>query len=169
MVSMACWTFQRLEVFVSTGVLSFSGWVTGGVVDLLVNGRVFPETAEFALDRDAARIEGSGLDGVEGGAALRVGVVVIVVEIAGAVVEPATGGIYESCWVQRVYKVGECEFGIFTLGNLAPAFVVNDPGDDAGVAAVLSDKRFELALEFLLLLGIGKDGLDGTVVKCATL
>lgn len=151
------------------GSFPFSGWVTGGVVDLLVDGGVFSKTAEFALDRDAARIEGSGLDGVERGAALRVGVVVVIVEVAGAVVEPATGGVYESGWVQRVNEVGECEFGIFALGDLAPAFVVNDPGDDAGVAAVLADECFKLTLEFLLLLGVGKDGLDGAIVECATL
>ena len=66
-------------------------------------------------------------------------------------------------------EVGEGEFGIFALGDLAPAFVVDDPGDDAGIAAVLADERFELTLEFLLLLGIGKDGFDGAVVECAAL
>lgn len=66
---------------------------------LLVDCCVFSKTAKFALDRDAAWIEGSGLDGVEGRAALRVGVVVVVVEVARAVVEPATGGIHESCWI----------------------------------------------------------------------
>lgn len=108
--------------------------------DLLVDGCVLSKTAEFTLDSDAAWIEGSGLSGVEGCAALRVGIVVIVVKVAGAVVKPAAGGIYESCWVQRVDKVGEREFGVFAFGNLAPAFVVDDPGDDAGVAAVLADE-----------------------------
>lgn len=138
-------------------------------MDLLVDGCVFSKAAEFALDGDAAWIEGRGLDGVEGRAALGVGVVVVIVEIAGAVVEPATGGIYESCWVERVDEVGEGKFGVFALGDLAPAFVVDDPGDDAGVAAVLTDECFELALEFLLLLSVWKDGFDGAIVECATL
>lgn len=112
---------------------------------------------------------GSGLDGVEGCAALGVGVVVVVVEVAGAMVKPATGGDHQPRWVEGVYEVSECEFGILTVGDLAPAFVVDDPGDDAGVAAVLADEQLELALEFLLLLGVGENGLDGAVIECAAL
>jgi hypothetical protein len=95
--------------------------------------------------------------------------VVVVVEVAGAMVEPSAGGIYEPCRIQGVYEVGKCELGVFAIGDLAPAFVVDDPGDDAGIAAVLADEQFELALEFLLLLGVGKDGLDGAIIECATL
>ena len=136
---------------------------------LLVDGCVFSETAKFTLDGDAARVVGSGLDGVEGRAALRVGVVVVVVEVAGAMVEPSAGGIYEPCWIQGVHEISECEFGVFAIGDLAPACVVDDPGDDARIAAVLANEQFELALEFLLLFGVGKNGLDGAVIECATL
>jgi hypothetical protein len=138
-------------------------------MDLLVNGCVFSETTEFALYGDAAWVMGSGLDGVEGCAALGVGVVVVVVEIAGAVVEPTACGVYEPCRVQGVYEVGEGEFWVLAVGDLAPAFVVDDPGDDAGVAAVLADEKFELALEFLLLVGVWEDGFDGAVVEGAAL
>jgi hypothetical protein len=146
MVSMACWTFQRLcgEGGVSCDVLILWRFVKGGIVglDLLVDGCVFSETAEFALDGDAAWVMRSGLDGVEGRSALGVSVVVVVVEIAGAVVEPAACGVHEPCWVQGVYEVGESEFGVFAVGDLAPAFVIDDPGDDAGVAAVLANEKF---------------------------
>ena len=138
MVSIACWTFQRLWRGKQVSEVGCHFFLV--VLDLLVDGCVFSKTAEFALDRDAAWIEGSGLDGVEGRAALGVGVVMVVVEVARAVVEPAAGRIYESCWIQRVHEVGEGEFGVFAFGDLAPAFVVDDPGDDAGVAAVLEDE-----------------------------
>lgn len=107
---------------------------------LLVDGCVLSETAKFALDGDAARIVRSGLDGVEGRAALRVGVVVVVVEVASAVVEPSAGGVHEPCWIQGVYEIGECELGVFTIDDLAPALVVDDPGDDAWIAAVLTNE-----------------------------
>lgn len=68
-----------------------------------------------------------------------------------------------------MYEVGEGEFGIFAFGDLAPALVVDDPGDDAGIAAVLADEYFKLALEFLLLLGVWEDGFNGAVVECAAL
>jgi len=138
-------------------------------LDLLVNGCVFSQTTEFSLDGDTAWVVGSGLDGVEGCAALRVGVVVVVVEVAGAMVEPATCSDHQPRWVEGVYEVGECEFRILTISDLAPAFVVDDPGDDAGVAAVLADEQLELALEFLLLFGIWENGLDSTVIECAAL
>lgn len=138
MVFIACWTFQRLWRGKRVSEVCCHFFLD--ILDLLVDGCVFSKTAEFALDRDAAWIEGSGLDGVEGRAALGVGVVVVVVEVAGAVVEPAAGRIYESCWIQRVHEVGEGEFGVFAFSDLAPAFVVDDPGDDAGVAAVLADE-----------------------------
>jgi NAD(P)H-hydrate repair Nnr-like enzyme with NAD(P)H-hydrate epimerase domain len=34
---------------------------------------------------------------------------------------------------------------------------------------VLADEQFELALEFLLLVGVGENGFDGAVVECAAL
>lgn len=78
------------------GLFWYGGWGFGyrAFGDLLVDGCVLSETAEFALDGDAAWVVGSGLDGVEGRSALGVGVVVVVVEVAGAVVEPAAGGDY---------------------------------------------------------------------------
>jgi len=147
----------------------FSGDVDLLSLDLLVDGCVLAKTAEFSLDGDATGVEGSGLDGVEGCAALRVGVVVVVVVVASAVIVPSTCRVHQPRWIERVYEVCERKFGIFAINDLAPAFVVDDPGDDAGVAAVLADEQFELTLEFLLLICVRENGLDGTVIECATL
>lgn len=133
---------------------------------LLVDSGVLADTAEFALEADAAGVVGAGLDGVEGRAALRVRVVVIVAEVACAVVEPAAGRIDESGGVEGVDEVGELELRIVGVADLAPAFIVDHPGDDAGIAAVLADEDFELALEFLLLLGVREDVLHRAVVQC---
>lgn len=142
------------------------GW--GGEVGnhLLVDGGVFSETAEFALDCDARGIEWRGLDGVERRAALRVGVMMVVVEIACTVVEPAARCVDESGWIQGVHQVGQCEFRVLSVADLSPAFVVDDPSDDAGVAAVLADEEFELSLELLLLFGVGEDIDYGAIVEC---
>lgn len=125
--------------------------------DLLIDGGVLSKTTEFALDGDARGVEWSGLNRVEGRSALRVCIVMIVMEVACAMVKPATGRINQSGRVQRVYKVGQFKLGIFSVVDLAPAFIVDDPSNDAGVASVLADKHFELALELLLLFGIGKN------------
>jgi hypothetical protein len=94
---------------------------------------------------------------------------VIIMEVAGTMVEPATGRVHQSGWVKRVHKIGEREFGIFAVDDLSPAFVVDDPGDDAWIAAVLSNKQLELALKLLLLFSVRQDSLDCAVVECATL
>lgn len=89
----------------------------------------------------------------------------VVVEIPCAVVEPAARCVNESGRIQGVYQVGQCEFRVLSVVDLSPTFVVDDPGDDAGVAAVLADEEFELSLELLLLFGVGKNVDYGAVVE----
>lgn len=162
MVSMACWTFQRLERGCVSGGFLNGTW---SLVDLLVDGGVFSETAKFTLNGDAGWVMRTGVDGVERCAALRIGVVMIIVEIAGTVIIPATGGNDKSRWIDRVHKIGQCKLGILAIHDLTPAFVVDNPGHDARIAAVLANKQFELTLELLLLFGVGQDCLCCAIVE----
>lgn len=57
--------------------------------NLLVDGDVMPDTAELALEANSAAVVRGRLDRVEWGAALRVGVMVVVGEVSRTVVVPA--------------------------------------------------------------------------------
>ena len=135
----------------------------------LVNGRIFSKTTKFSLNRNTGRIEWRRIDRVERSTALRVCVVVVVVEVTGAMIIPATGRINEPCRIKRAHDIGECELRVVALGDLAPAFIVDDPRDDAGIAAVLADEDFKLALELLLLIGVWQNCFDCAVIKSLTL
>lgn len=63
--------------------------------------------------------------GVEGGSALRVGVVVVVAEVACAVVVPATGRVNKSRRIQLLDACGQLDLGVVVC-DLAPAFIVDD-------------------------------------------
>lgn len=123
----------------------------------VLDGDVVADAAKFALETDlvgVGRVRG-GRDGVVGCAALRGGVVVVVEVVAGAVEVPAGRAVDEARRVELSHDVSEAELRIGGVGQLAPAFVVDDPGHDAGVVAVLFDEEFELSLEFHLLCWIG--------------
>lgn len=61
---------------------------------------VVAEPGEFALEADAAAVEGVGAPGRPGRSALWRDVVVVVAEVAGAVGVPAAYGIDEAGWVE---------------------------------------------------------------------
>lgn len=133
--------------------------------DLLIDGGVFSKTTEFALNGDAGRVKWGGLDGVEGRSALRIGIMVVVVEVTSTVVKPATRCVNQSGRIQRVYQIGQFELGVLSIANLTPAFVVDNPGDNTRIATVLANKQFKLSLELLLLFGIWKNVDYRAVVK----
>ena len=113
--------------------------------------------AKLALETDAVGVVWGGGQGGERGAALRLGVVVVVVEVARSVVVPAGYRADEAGGVELADALGQSELGM-GVGDLAPAFVVEDPREDARVALVLVDHGLELPLE-LGLLGVGGPGV----------
>ncbi|KAI6804565.1 hypothetical protein KC361_g8 [Hortaea werneckii] len=131
----------------------------------MVDGDIVPRPAELALEADAAGIVGARGRGVEGGPALWVRVVVVVVEVARPVVVPPGHGVDETRGIQLTHAVREAEFGVRRFAELAPAFVVDYVGHDAGEVALLDDEQVQLAFEFGLLLGVGEDGDAGAVVE----
>jgi hypothetical protein len=86
-------------------------------------------------------------------------------QIASAMVEPATRSVHQSRGVQRLDDISKGELRILAVDNLTPAFVVDDPSNNTRVAAMLGDHELQLALEFLLLLGIGEDGFHRAVIE----
>lgn len=83
-----------------------------------------PETAELALEAYARGVEGTGVVVCPWRSALCTDVVVIVAEVAGAVVVPAADGVDEAGWIEAFDGFGQGEFGVVG-GYLAPAFVVD--------------------------------------------
>lgn len=77
---------------------------------------------EFTLEADARWAQ---VDRVPWHAALWVSVVVVVTEIASAVIEPATDGVDKARWVKFVDHVSQAEFRVFG-DDLTPTFVVYD-------------------------------------------
>lgn len=115
----------------------------GGMIEnSLFNRDVVSETTEFALKTDACVIVRTVVDGIEGAATLRVGIMVIVLasmsdtyfqdgneythaEVASPVVEPASGGIHQSRGIQLPYPL--CQLKLWMVaGDLAPALVVHN-------------------------------------------
>ena len=80
---------------------------------------------EFTLEADARWVEWVQVDGVPWCAALWVSVVVVVTELASAVINPATDGVDKARWVKFVDDVSKVEFWVVG-GNLTPTFVVDD-------------------------------------------
>ena len=86
-------------------------------------------------------------------------------QISGAVVKPTTSSVHQPRWVQGLDNISQGEFWILAFHNLAPALVVDNPGDNTRIATVLGDQEFQLALEFLLLLGVRKNCFHRAVVE----
>lgn len=97
-------------------------------------------TTELALEADARWIKWAGVAGGPWRAAQWVGVVVVVAEIAGAVIVPATDGVDKARWVKSVNDVGKRIFWVVG-GNLTPAFIINDLENMISVAAHSPDMR----------------------------
>lgn len=85
-----------------------------------------PDTAELALEADSAAVVRGGLDRVEWGAALRVGVMVVVGEVARAVVVPARCRVDQPAAVDGPDALGNGVLGVRWRPDLAPAFIVDD-------------------------------------------
>ena len=64
---------------------------------------------------------------------------------------PPRNRVDEPGRVERAYKLRESEIRLYVVDVLAPPLVVDDPGEDAGMALELLDHERELALEFRLL------------------
>ena len=77
---------------------------------------------EFALKADAIWVEWGV--GVPWRAALWIGVVVVVTELASTVIVPTTDGVDKTRWVDSVDELGKCEFWIVGA-DLTPAFIVD--------------------------------------------
>jgi len=90
-------------------------------------------------------------------------------QVACAVVKPTTSSVNQSRWVQRLNDISKGEFWILAVDDLTPTFVVDNPGNDTGIATVLSDQELQLALEFLLLLGVGEDRFHSAVIESPSL
>lgn len=86
------------------------------------------EASELALDADPVAVVGRRLDRVEGRAALGAGVLVVVGEVARAVVVPARGGVDQPAAVDGPDALGDGVLGVGGRPDLAPAFVVDDLG-----------------------------------------
>jgi hypothetical protein len=112
------------------GVVELVGLLDGGDgrghVPEVFDRDVVAYAAEFALEADASGVEGAGETRVEGGAALRVRVVVVVAVVAGAVIEPAGCCVDEAGGVQLADEGGERDLGVGRGVDLAPTFVVDD-------------------------------------------
>lgn len=134
-----------------------------------------PDTTELALEANSAAVVRGRLDRVEWSAALRVGVMVVVGEVARAVVVPARRRVDQPAAVHGPDALGNGDLGVRGRPDLAPAFIVDDldkvlinqslmfsgchatyPGDDGGVAHVLVDQDVELALKLCLLVTVGE-------------
>ncbi|KAK8924376.1 hypothetical protein VCV18_004796 [Metarhizium anisopliae] len=134
----------------------------------LLNRDVVPDAAKLALEPDAAGVIGRRENRVKGRAALRVGVVVVVLrargqihiktygKVAKAVVVPARDGVHQARRVEAAHHVRQPLLRVRRAAELAPALVVNDPDHERGVALVLLDKHLELALELGLLRRVGR-------------
>lgn len=85
-----------------------------------------PNTAKLALNGNACGVMWARLERVEWRTALRVGVMMIIVEVASAVVEPAGGRINEPGRIQLLGAAGQVEFRIVPIGDLTPPFIVDD-------------------------------------------
>lgn len=145
-----------------------------GCGDSLLDGDVVADTSELALDADTVAVVRRRLDRVEWCAALGVGVVVVVGEVACAVVVPARGRVDQPAAVGGPDALGDGVLGVGWCPDLAPAFVVDHleirsaaaalcdcrgttyPGHNGGVAQVLVNHDVELALKLCLLVAIGE-------------
>lgn len=72
--------------------------------------------------------------------------------IPSSVIMPPCYGINQPCWIKLSNAVRDMKLWI-AIRNLAPAFVVDDPGDNAWVISVFLDHDFELTFK-LGLFGI---------------
>lgn len=135
-----------------------------------------PDTAELALEANSAAVVRGRLDRVEWRAALRVGVMVVVGEVARAMVVPTRCRVDQSGAVHGPDALGNGVLGVRWRPDLAPAFVVDDldkvlvnqslmffgcchatyPGDNGRVAHVLVDQNVELAFKLGLLFTVGE-------------
>ena len=86
-------------------------------------------------------------------------------QVASTVVKPPTSSVHQSCGIHRIDNISQGEFWVLSVHNLAPTLIVDNPGDNTGIATVLSDQELQLALEFLLLLGVRKDCFQSAVVE----
>lgn len=94
--------------------------------NLLVDGDVVPDTAKLALEANPAAVVRGRLDRVERRAALRVGVMVVVGEVARAVVVPARCRVDQPAAINGPDALGNGVLGVGWRPDLAPAFVVDD-------------------------------------------
>lgn len=86
---------------------------------------VVADSAKLALDSNTFRIVRSRLDRVEGSAALRAGVMVIIMPVAIAVIDPAGSSVDQSGWIELLDTICKIFLGVI-IRNLRPSFVVND-------------------------------------------
>ena len=110
--------------------------------DSLLDGHVVSKPTEFTLDPNPSVVIGARVDGVEGGATLRIGVVVIILKpiskmiislheesthtkVAGAVIVPASGRIDQPGGIQLFDEIGKPKFGV-VCRNLTPSFVIDN-------------------------------------------
>lgn len=135
--------------------------------------------AKLALETNPLAVVRRGLDRVPRRTALWTRVVVVVREVACAVVIPPRRRIHEPRRVERRDALGQGDLGVRRCVELTPAFVVYDlcrvkgitsafclsasqprvnlffilsyPGHDAGVAQMLVEQNVELPLKLLLL------------------
>lgn len=84
------------------------------------------DTSELALDADPVAVVRGRLDRVEGRAALGARVLVVVGEVARAVVVPARCRVDQPAAVDGPDALGDGVLGVRRGPDLAPAFVVDD-------------------------------------------
>lgn len=132
MVSIAAWTFQRLW-FVGSRLSAFRSHTPdagtqgqGERENLLLDGDVVADTSELALDADPVAVVRGRLDRVERRAALGAGVLVVVGEVARAVVVPPRCRVDQPAAVDGPDALGNGVLGVRRCPDLAPAFVVDD-------------------------------------------
>lgn len=122
---------------------------------LLLNRHVVTDSAPFTLESDARGVIRSGGRRVEGRAALRIGVVVVVLHhnisdysttlsvvgnkridtlaikltyrvVASPMIIPPCRGVNYSCWVDTAHYIYKGQLRIWRTRELSPSFVVDD-------------------------------------------
>jgi len=111
------------------------------------------EAAVFPLEANPRGVVGCREEGGPGGSALGVGVVVVIVKITSTMIKPPRDGIDQPGRVNLADAVHDAELWEVASGNLAPAFIVDDPCHDRRVSLELRHHEVGLPLEFRLVFG----------------
>lgn len=90
----------------------------------MVGRDVVTDSAELALDSNTLMVVRSRLERVERCSALWAGIMVIIMPVAIAMVDPAGSSVDQSSWIQLLNTLCKILLGVI-IRNLRPSFIVN--------------------------------------------